>query len=101
MATDLTFNYSETALTEFLNSTNTTTESMYVQETWANAEIARLIQIIVRPILITIGTVGNGLTAYVLRRSTLKNLSPCFYMFFLAIADTSKWNFFVFSKAVL
>ena len=47
---------------------------MYVQETWTNAEIARLIQIIVRPLLLVLGTVGNVLTAYVLSRAALKNL---------------------------
>ena len=86
------FNYSANILEGFVNSSNTTTESMSVRETfkWTNAEIARLIQIIFRPILVIVGTIGNGLAIYVMRTSSLKNLSSCFYMSLLALADTSK-----------
>ena len=60
---------------------------------WTSGEIARLIQIIVRPILIIIGTAGNGLTFYIMRRSSLKDVSSCFYMSLLALADTGVWVF--------
>ena len=54
MDTDPTFIYSETDFTEFSNTSNTTTEFTPVEEPfeWTNAEIARLIQIIFKPILI-------------------------------------------------
>ena len=85
-------NYTGTDLREFLNSSDTSTESTFVEETfqWTNAEISRLIQIIFRPILIIVGTVGNGLTIYIMRRTSLKHLSSCFYMVVLALADSSK-----------
>ena len=71
---------------------NTTTESMSVERTfkWTSAEIARLIQIIFRPILIIAGTIGNCLTIYIMRKTSLKHLSSCFYMVVLALADSSK-----------
>ena len=85
-------NYSGSGLEELLNSSNTTTEVMPDEETfkWTNAEIARLIQIIFRPILVIVGTVGNGLTIYIMRKTSLKHLSSCFYMVVLALADSRK-----------
>ena len=76
------FNYSRNILEGFVNSSNTTTQSMSVEETfkWTNAEITRLIQIIFRPILVIVGTIGNCLTVYIMRRTSLKYLSTCFYM---------------------
>ena len=59
--------------------------------TWDNKEIARIIHIIVRPTLIIFGTVGNTLSFYIMRRSSLKHLSTCFYMSILALADTGEW----------
>ena len=52
------------------------------------AEIARVIQIAVRPVLIVLGTVGNCLSFYVMRTGPLKKRSYCFYMAMLALADT-------------
>ena len=88
----VTFNSLETDFAQFLNSSNITTEATTVNEAfeWTSEEITRLIQIIFRPILIIIGTVGNCLTIYIMRRTSLKHLSACFYMFVLALADTSK-----------
>ena len=70
---------------------NVSTEHMVAEEAvkWTSAEIARLIQIIYRPILIIGGTVGNCLTVYIMRRTSLKHLSTCFYMVVLAVADSS------------
>ena len=53
-------------------------------------EIARFIHIIVRPILIVFGTIGNGLTFYIMRTTSLKKRSVCFYMAVLALTDTGK-----------
>ena len=88
----ITFNYFGTNVEEFLNSSNTTAEPTSKGESfkWTNAEIERLIQIIFRPILVIIGTIGNGLAVYIMRRTSLKNLSSCFYMVVLALADSSK-----------
>ena len=52
--------------------------------------IARHIQLVLRPILIIFGTMGNLLTFYVMRRSSLRNVPICFHMFILALADTGK-----------
>ena len=52
------------------------------------AEIARVIQITLRPVFIVLGTVGNCLSFYVMRRGPLKKRSYCFYMAMLALADT-------------
>ena len=83
----LSLNYSSTDFTGFFNLSNITTEETFI---WNNAEIARLIQIIVRPILFVVGTFGNGLTVYVMRSTSLKNVSSCFYMWLLAVADTGQ-----------
>ena len=56
--------------------------------TWDNREIARIIHVIVRPTLVVFGTIGNTLSFYIMRRSSLKHLSTCFYMSILALADT-------------
>ena len=79
-------------LTDFSNTFNSTTE-FTIEETafkWTDSEIARLIQIIVRPIFLTVGTTGNGLTIYIMRRTLSKNVSSCFYLSILALVDTSK-----------
>ena len=74
------------------NSTWKTTSPAAFEEPfqWTNAEIARLIQIIVRPILVAIGTIGNCLSFYIMRRTSLKDVSSCFYMAFLSLADTGE-----------
>ena len=75
-----TFNYSGFGFGEFLNSSNINSEPTSVEESfkWTNAEIARLIHIIFRPILIIVGTVGNGLTIYIMRRTSTKTFIKLF-----------------------
>ena len=85
MESEITFSYSATYSTIYLNSSEIPGKQTYK---WTNAEIDRLIQIIVRPILLIIGTVGNILTGYIMRRTSMKDVSSCFYMFLLALADT-------------
>ena len=88
------FNYSTTDSTELFISTETTELPIDKENfKWTDAEISRLIQIIVRPILLIIGTTGNGLTFYIMSRTSLKDVSSCFYMCLLALADTSKSTF--------
>ena len=87
------FNYFATEPHGNFNLFETTAQSAVANSEmfqWTDAEIARLIQVIVRPILLIVGTAGNGLTFYIMRRTSLKDVSSCFYMSLLALADTSK-----------
>ena len=63
-----------------------------IEVTNKEREVARMIHVITRPILIILGTIGNMLSFYVMRRGSLKNVSTCFYMSILALADTGKNN---------
>ena len=56
-------------------------------------EMGRMIEVIVRPILIVFGTIFNMLSFYVMRKGALKNVSTCFYMSMLALADTGKYKY--------
>ena len=95
MDTEPIFNYSESNFEDFSNSPNFTTLSVGETFKWTDEEIARMMHLIFRPILIIVGTVGNCLTIYIMRRTSLKYLSTCFYMVLLALVDTSKLAFFV------
>ena len=52
--------------------------------------IERLVKIISYPIIVVGGTVGNILTFIVMRRGSLREVSTCYYMSILALADTGK-----------
>ena len=72
-----------------------TTQSSNVTENNTNAtatDDARMVHVIGRPILIVLGTIGNCLTFYVMRKGSLRNVSTCFYMAILALADTGKFR---------
>ena len=56
-------------------------------------EISRWINTITYPVLIILGTVGSVVTFVVMQRGSLRNVSTCFYMAILALADTGKWTF--------
>ena len=58
----------------------------------ADGEIPRLLQVVIRPILVVLGTYGNALSFYIMRRGSLREVSTCFYMAALAVADTRKLN---------
>ena len=63
------------------------------QETFISSkeeEIARMLNLVIRPVLIVFGTIGNGLSFYIMRQGSLKKMSTCFYLSILALADTSK-----------
>ena len=83
---------SSSQLFDLLNSTVKSHSLAIVEEKskWTSEEISRLIHLIVRPILIVIGTIGNCLSFYIMRRTALKDVSSCFYMSLLALADLSK-----------
>ena len=69
----------------------TETDDLTEPTTWDNNEIARIIHVIVRPTLVVFGTIGNTLSFYIMKRTSLKRLSTCFYMSILALADTGEW----------
>ena len=89
-------NFTEGASKMFKNTstilnTSTTEDPLNAAETPVsddNREVARLVQVFMRPILIIFGTYGNAMSFYIMRRGSLKKLSTCFYMAMLAIADT-------------
>ena len=56
----------------------------------AEEELARILELVIRPVLIVFGTIGNGLSFYIMRQGSLKKMSICFYLSILAMADTSK-----------
>ena len=67
--------------------------TIVAQETWTASkeeEIARMLNLVIRPVLIVFGTIGNGLSFYIMRQGPLKKMSTCFYLSILALADTSK-----------
>ena len=75
-----------------------TTESLInkTQKAWTPSkeeEIARMVNLVIRPVLIVFGTIGNGLSFYIMRQGSLKKMSTCFYLSILALADTSKCKF--------
>ena len=53
-----------------------------------SAEIVRLMQVYGRPPIIVLGTIGNVLAFIVMRRGEMREVSTCFYMAILALADT-------------
>ena len=71
---------------------NWTTETAQ-EDGYDNEEIVRKIQVIGRPPIIVLGTIGNILTFLTMQRGSLKNTSTCFYMAILALADTGNINF--------
>ena len=60
-----------------------------LQHQWYH--ILRYFYIVVLPIIIIFGTTGNILTFIIMRRGSLKDVSTCFYMSILALADTGEY----------
>ena len=55
-----------------------------------DGEIGRMLTLILYPVIVIAGTVGNLVTFIVMRRGSLKHSSTCFYMAMLVLSDTSK-----------
>ena len=53
-------------------------------------DMKRYIYITTLPIIIIFGTIGNILSFIVMQRGSLKDVSVCFYMSILALADTGE-----------
>ena len=85
-----TFAIDDTLNVSVFNVNVTETDNSTESTTWDNREIARIIHVIVRPTLVVFGSIGNTLSFYVMRRTSLKHLSTCFYMSILALADTGE-----------
>ena len=100
METDIDSNFSSTEFFNFSNSTVKPTLHFVIDEKskWTNAEIARLIHIIIRPLLIVTGTLGNCLSFCIMRRTALKDVSSCFYMSLLAVATQVGFTLFIFFR---
>ena len=56
-----------------------------------HTEIVRMMEAISRPPIIVLGTIGNLLTFFAMRRGSLKEVSTCFYMAILGLADTGEF----------
>ena len=46
------------------------------------------------------GTIGNCLSFYIMRNTSLKDISSCFYMSVLALADMGEYLVLLFQKAL-
>ena len=64
-------------------------------------ELARILNLVIRPVLIVFGTIGNGLSFHIMRQGSLNKMSTCFYLSILAIADTSKFGMFCLMNCFL
>ena len=72
---------------------NDTSEKTDVTNNDKSQEIADMMFFITYPIIIIFGTIGNMLSFYIMRRGSLRDVSTCFYMSALAIADTGKLHY--------
>ena len=63
-----------------------------LEEVDDNEEIVRMIQVITRPPIIVLGTIGNLLAFVTMQRGSLKHMSTCFYMAVLGLADTGEFS---------
>ena len=84
-------NFTRMVLSSLTNKTvhNNWTE-IVLEEVDDNDEIVRMIQVIIRPPIIVLGTIGNLLAFVTMQRGSLKHMSTCFYMAILGLADTGK-----------
>ena len=57
-----------------------------------NEGIVRMIQVIGRPPIIALGTIGNLLAFVTMQTGSLKYMSTCFYMAVLGLADTGEFS---------
>ena len=102
----------EGTLYPFVSITDYSTTSSYVSQSTGllsnetqqisthskNKEIARLLNLVIRPVLIVFGTIGNGLSCYIMRQGPLKKMPTCLYLSIIALADTSRCVMFLFDE---
>ena len=75
-----------------------TNQTQPTKESSEDEQLARVLELVIRPFLIVFGTIGNGLSFCIMRQGSLKKMSTCFYLSILALADTSKCFVLVFPK---
>ena len=71
-----------------------TNDTQHAGSTSKSGEIEEMLKLVIMPVLIVFGTIGNGLSFYIMRQGSLKKMSTCFYLSILALADTSKCRCF-------
>ena len=64
-------------------------------------DVVRVIQVIGNPPIVLFGTVANLLTFITMQRGSLKNMSTCFYMAILGLAETGALQFFLLDRHIL
>ena len=81
-------------ISEISNFTDITTLSSDVQTNPHTShdfyKYKRIIYLVTLPIIIIFGTIGNILSFIIMRKGSLKDVSTCFYMSILALADTGE-----------
>ena len=82
--------YQSTEYCNVSNATESLSNQMQGAVTSSTEELVRLLNLVIRPVLIVFGTIGNGLSFCIMRQGSLKKMSTCFYLSILAMADTSK-----------
>ena len=83
--------YQSTEHINVSNATDSLSNEMQEAVTSSTQEIARILNLVIRPVLIVFGTIGNSLSFYIMRQGSLKKMSTYFYLSILAVADTSKY----------
>ena len=74
-----------------IDNVNATESEIQYTFAWSKEQqLANVLELVIRPFLIVFGTIGNGLSFYIMRQGSLKKMSTCFYLSILALADTSK-----------
>ena len=78
----------------YLNQSNQLnyTDNVEEENDW---EVPRIILLSFKPVVMVFGTFGNLLSFAVMRRGSLKDVSTCFYMSMLSLADTGQFGDFL------
>ena len=69
-------NISEPILTENVTeysdiSASISNDTRQISESFEDKELARIVNLVIRPVLIVFGTIGNGLSFYIMRQGSL------------------------------
>ena len=81
-----TVDYSTTA--SYVSLLNNETQQIFTPS--KDEQLGRILNSVIRLVLIVFGTIGNGLSFYIMRQGSLKKMSTCFYLSIIAWADTGK-----------
>ena len=67
---------------------------------FSDPEFVRMMQVIGRPPIIVLRTIGNLLTFFTMQRGLLKHVSTCFYMALVGLADIGEFSIFSKLRAI-